>query len=119
MVDFLIKLSNYFPVHCSRSILLENYLINFLSRYLIDQTEIIWTNLAKVRTKSFKLKEVEYWLPEIAQTWNELELNLARLIIASQSVRYLFPSEFYPTGIMILRNPEPQILRLKLNLCFR
>lgn len=118
MVDFLVKFSNYFPVHCSISILLENYLINFLSRYLIDQTEIIWTNPASIRTRSFKLKEVECWLPEIAQTWKDLELNLARLIIASQEVRYLFPSELYPTGVMILRNPEPQILRLKLNLCF-
>ncbi len=118
MVDFLVKFSNYFSVHCSISILLENYLINFLSRYLIDQTEIIWTNPAKVHPRSFKLKEVECWLPEMAQTWNDLDLNLARLIIASQEVRYLFPSELYPTGVMILRNPEPQILRLKLNLCF-
>lgn len=120
MVDFLVKLSNYFPVHCSISILLESYLINFLSRYHLEQTEIIWTNPASIGTKSFKLKEVQCWLPEIAQTWNDdLELSMARLIIASQEVRYLFPSELYPTGVMILRNPEPQNLRLKLNLCFR
>ena len=118
MVDFLVKLSNYFPVCCSISILLESYLINFLSRYHLEQTEIIWTNPASIRTRSFKLKDVECWLPQVAQTWNDLELNLARLIIASQEVRYLFPSELYPTGVMILRNPEPQILRLKLNLCF-
>ncbi len=118
MVDFLVKLSNYFPVRCSISILLENYLMNFLSRYHFDQTEIIWTNSAKMRSIAFKLKEVQCWLPQMAQTWNDIELNLARLIIASQEVRYLFPSELYPTGVMILRNPEPQILRLKLNLCF-
>jgi hypothetical protein len=119
MVDFLVKFSNYFPVHCSISILLENYLINCLSRYLIDQTEIIWTNPAKVHTRSFELKEVKRWLPEITKTWNDLELNLARLITASQYVNYLYPSSLYPIKVMVLRNPEPQILRLKLNLCLK
>ncbi len=118
MVDFLVKLSSYFPVRCSISNLLERYLINFLCRQKIDQTEIICPNLAKIRSISLKLKEVQCWLPQIAQVWNEQDLNLARLIIASQEVRYFFPSELYPTGVMILRNPEPQIFRLKLSLCF-
>ncbi len=118
MVDFLVKLSSYFPVHCSISIWLESYLINFLSRNDIDQTEIIWTNPTKNRSSSFKLKEVQYWLPRMAQTWNNIELSIARLIIASQFVSYFFPSELHPIGVMILRNPELQILRLKLNLCF-
>lgn len=119
MVDFLVKLSSYFPVYCSISIWLESYLINFLSRNDIDQTEIIWTNPAKVHTRAFELKEVKRWLPEITKTWNDLELNLARLITASQYVNYLYLSELYPIKVMVLRNPEPEILRLKLNLCLK
>ncbi|MDJ0574364.1 MAG: TniQ family protein [Xenococcaceae cyanobacterium MO_234.B1] len=119
MVDFLVRFSSYFPVHCPISVLLESYLINFLSRYHFKQTEIIWTNSAKFRSRTFELKEVKYWLPEIAKTWKDLELNLAGLIIASQDVRYLFPSSLCPTRVMILRNPQPQILRLKLNLCLK
>ena len=115
MVDFLVKLATCFPVSCSISILLESYLINFLGQLKIEQTVIICPNLAKIHTKSLKLKEVYCWLPQIAATWNDIELDLARLIMASQSVRYFLSSALYPTGLMILYNPDPQILTLKLN----
>lgn len=47
------------------------------------------------------------------QTLNEKELNLARLIIASQIVNYFWESQFNYTGMISWQNREPQVLRFR------
>lgn len=114
MVYFVVGLSSYFSGHCPFSEYLCDYLVEFLKSQGIDQIEIIWLSNAQRRSKSLRLKESETWLPSVAKEFHFPHLNLAQLIYSSQEAMWLFPSQLEPSGVIILRNPEPQVLEWKL-----
>lgn len=113
-VYFIVELSSYFSGHCPFSEYLCHYLVEFLKSQGIDQIEIVWLSHAQRRSKSLFLKDLESWLPSVAKEFYFPHLNLVQLIYSSQEAMWLFPSQLEPSGVMILRNPEPQLLEWKL-----
>ncbi len=88
-VDFLVRLSDFFSLHSSMSIWIENYLLDLFNRHDITKMKVVLYTSPGSSAQVFKLKESKYWLSKLKHEYPQFtELNLPKLILLSRRIMY-------------------------------